>query len=81
MLVEPFAHSDKDVNLASPVAKVFYGASTCVRTPHSLSQPGRRRMGAQAGEPGMRAVFGEAGYSHFRRATETPFNLIYEARP
>jgi hypothetical protein len=37
-------------------------------------------MGAQAGEPGMRAVFEEAGYSSFRRAAETPFNIVYEAR-
>lgn len=81
MLVEPFAHSDKATNLASPVAKIFYGASTCVCTPSSLSQDGRRAMGAQAGEPAMRAVFDEAGYSQFRRVTETPFNIVYQAVP
>ena len=51
-----------------------------VCTPNSLSQPVGRGMGAQAGEAGMRAVFEEAGYGHFRRAAETPFNIVYEAR-
>ncbi len=80
MLVEPFAHGDKSVNHTLPTAKMFYGASTVICTPNSLSQPVGRGMGAQAGEPGMSKVFEEAGYSHFRRAAETPFNLIYEAR-
>lgn len=80
MLVEPFAHGDKATNHTLPTAKVFYGASTLICTPNSLSQEVGRGMGAQAGEPGMQAVFEEAGYSHFRRATETPFNIIYEAR-
>ena len=62
------------------MARLSYGASTFICTPNSLSQDVGRAMGAQAGEPGMRAVFEEAGYSHFRRATETPFNIIYEAR-
>jgi SAM-dependent methyltransferase len=80
MLVEPFAHSDKAANLDLPTAKMIYGASTCVCTPNSLSQEVGRGMGAQAGEPGMRAVFDEAGYTHFRRVAETPFNIIYQAR-
>lgn len=80
MLVEPFAHDDKSANHASPTGKVFYGASTCICTPNSLSQPVGRAMGAQSGEAGMAAVFAEAGYTHFRRATETPFNIVYEAR-
>jgi 2-polyprenyl-3-methyl-5-hydroxy-6-metoxy-1,4-benzoquinol methylase len=80
MLVEPFAASDKATNLAMPTAKAFYGASAFICTPNSLSQPVGRGMGAQAGEPGMRAVFDEAGYSSFRRAAETPFNIVYEAR-
>jgi 2-polyprenyl-3-methyl-5-hydroxy-6-metoxy-1,4-benzoquinol methylase len=80
MLVEPFAHDDKSVNHGSLTGKVFYGASACVCTPNSLSQPVGRAMGAQSGEVGMAAVFEEAGYSHFRRATETPFNIVYEAR-
>jgi 2-polyprenyl-3-methyl-5-hydroxy-6-metoxy-1,4-benzoquinol methylase len=80
MLVEPFAHDDRAVNHTLPSAKVFYGASTFICTPNSLSQEVGRAMGAQAGEAGMRAVFEEAGYSHFRRVTETPFNIVYEAR-
>jgi 2-polyprenyl-3-methyl-5-hydroxy-6-metoxy-1,4-benzoquinol methylase len=80
MLVEPFAHDDRAVNHGLPQAKVFYGASTFICTPNSLSQEVGRAMGAQAGEAGMRAVFEEAGYTHFRRVTETPFNIVYEAR-
>ncbi len=80
MVVEPFAVDDKAENHALPTAKVFYGASTFICTPNSLSQDVGRAMGAQAGEAGMRQVFEEAGYGHFRRATETPFNVIYEAR-
>ncbi len=80
MLVEPFAHDDRAVNHTLPSAKVFYGASTFICTPNSLSQEVGRAMGAQAGEAGMRAVFEEAGYRHFRRVTETPFNIVYEAR-
>jgi 2-polyprenyl-3-methyl-5-hydroxy-6-metoxy-1,4-benzoquinol methylase len=80
MLVEPFAHDERAVNHTLPSAKVFYGASTFICTPNSLSQEVGRGMGAQAGEAGMRAVFDEAGYSHFRRVTETPFNIVYEAR-
>jgi len=80
MLVEPFAHDDKSTNHASPTGKVLYGASTFICTPNSLSQPVGRAMGAQSGESGMAAVFEEAGYTQFRRATETPFNIVYEAR-
>jgi SAM-dependent methyltransferase len=80
MLVEPFADGDKVTNHSLPTAKMLYGASTCVCTPNSLSQSVGRAMGAQSGEPGMSAVFAEAGYSHFRRVAETPFNLVYEAR-
>jgi 2-polyprenyl-3-methyl-5-hydroxy-6-metoxy-1,4-benzoquinol methylase len=80
MLIEPFAHGDKAVNHKLPSAKVFYGGSTMLCAPNSLSQPVGRALGAQCGEPGMATVFGEAGYSHFRRAAETPFNIVYEAR-
>jgi hypothetical protein len=52
-----------------------------VCTPCSLSQEVGRALGAQAGEPGMRAVFEEAGYKTFKRAAETPFNIIYQAQP
>ena len=80
MLVEPFAHSDKVTNHGLPTAKMLYGASTVLCTPSSLSQDVGRALGAQAGEPGMAAVFAEAGYSQFRRVSETPFNIVYEAR-
>lgn len=80
MLVEPFAHQSKEVNHTLPTAKVLYGASAVLCTPNSLSQPVGRALGAQAGEPGMAAVFEEAGYSRFRRVAETPFNIVYEAR-
>ena len=60
--------------------EMLYGASTAICTPNSLSQDVGRAMGAQAGEPGMSAVFDEAGYSQFRRVAETPFNIVYEAR-
>jgi 2-polyprenyl-3-methyl-5-hydroxy-6-metoxy-1,4-benzoquinol methylase len=80
MLIEPFDDGDKAVNHTLPSAKVFYGGSTMLCAPNSLSQPVGRALGAQCGEPGMAAVFGEAGYSHFRRAAETPFNIVYEAR-
>ena len=59
----------------------MYGASTFFCTPCSLSQEVGRGIGAQGGEPAMRSVFEEAGYSSFARATETPFNIIYQARP
>lgn len=79
MLVEPFAAGDRVTNHRLPTAKMLYGASTVICTPNSLSQDVGRAMGAQAGEPGMAAVFSEAGYSHFRRVAETPFNIVYEA--
>jgi SAM-dependent methyltransferase len=79
LLVEPFADDDLDEN-ANPVGRLFYAASTCICTPNSLSQDGKRGLGAQAGERRLRQVFAEAGFRHFRRATQTPFNLVPEAR-
>ena len=79
LLVEPFANDDLDGNM-NPVGRMFYAASTCVCTPNSLSQEVGLGLGAQAGERRLRQVFSEAGFRHFRRATETPFNLILEAR-
>lgn len=81
MLVEPFADNDKVANHQLPTAKVSYAASTFICTPNSLSQEVGRGMGAQAGEPGMRAVFDGAGYNHFRRVAETTVSIVYEARP
>ncbi len=80
MIVEPFAHDRLKDNL-NPVGRVFYSASTMVCTPASLSQEVGLGLGAQAGEMKLRKVALDAGFSHFRRATETPFNMVFEARP
>ncbi len=79
LLVEPFANDSLEQNL-NPAGRLFYAASTCVCTPNSLSQEVGLGLGAQAGEKRLRHVFMEAGFRHFRRATETPFNLVLEAR-
>ena len=80
MLVEPFAHDHLKDNL-NPVGRVFYGASTFICTPASLSQEVALGLGAQAGERRLRQVASEAGFRRFRRATETPFNMIFDIRP
>jgi 2-polyprenyl-3-methyl-5-hydroxy-6-metoxy-1,4-benzoquinol methylase len=79
MIVEPFAGDKIEDNL-HPVGRAFYGASTLICTPASLSQEVGLALGAQAGEERLRAVVSAGGFSHFRRATQTPFNLIFEAR-
>ncbi|MCL4182924.1 MAG: methyltransferase domain-containing protein [Burkholderiaceae bacterium] len=79
LIVEPFAGDTVTENL-NPVGRVYYAASTMVCTPCSLSQEVGLGLGAQAGERRLRKVAEEAGFSHFRRATQTPFNLIFEAR-
>jgi SAM-dependent methyltransferase len=79
LLVEPFAGDHLHEN-TNPVGRLFYAASTFICTPNSLSQEGGLGLGAQAGEARLRNVFLEAGFTRFRRATETPFNLIFEAR-
>jgi 2-polyprenyl-3-methyl-5-hydroxy-6-metoxy-1,4-benzoquinol methylase len=82
LLVEPFALDDRATNLSdNPMAALLYTASASICTPNSLSQEVGLGLGAQAGEAKLRAVFEEAGYSRFRRAAETPLNLILEARP
>ena len=80
MIVEPFAHDDVKDNL-NPIGRAFYSASTLICTPASLSQETGLALGAQAGEGRMREVVTKGGFSHFHRATETPFNLVYEAKP
>lgn len=80
LLVEPFAHDTVDENL-TPVGRLYYAASTFICTPNSLSQEVGAGLGAQAGEGRLRQVFADAGFTSFRRAGETPFNLILEARP
>jgi SAM-dependent methyltransferase len=79
LLVEPFANDRLDQNL-NPIGRMFYAASTFVCTPNSLSQEVGLGLGAQAGEGRLRQVFTEAGFRHFRRTAETPFNLILEVR-
>jgi SAM-dependent methyltransferase len=79
LLVEPFAGDSLAAN-STPVGRLYYAASSMVCTPNSLSQEVGLGLGAQAGEARLRQVFAEAGFSRFRRATETPFNLILEAR-
>jgi len=79
MIVEPFACDDLKDNL-NPVGRVFYHASTFICTPASLSQEVALGLGAQAGERRLRQVATEAGFKRFRRATETPFNMIFEVR-
>ncbi|HEX6928665.1 MAG TPA: methyltransferase domain-containing protein [Gammaproteobacteria bacterium] len=79
MLVEPFAGDDVEDNI-NPVGRMFYAASTTLCCAHSLSEDVGLALGAQAGEKRLGEVFREAGFTRFRRATETPFNLILEAR-
>ena len=81
MLVEPFALDDHAANMAdNPMATLLYVASSAICTPNSLSQEVGLGLGAQAGEARLREVFQEAGFTRFRRAAETPLNLILEAR-
>jgi SAM-dependent methyltransferase len=80
MLVEPLAGDGLEDNL-NPVGRTFYGLSTVICTPASLAQEVGLGLGAQAGELRLAGVLREAGFSHIRRATQTPFNLILEARP
>jgi ubiquinone/menaquinone biosynthesis C-methylase UbiE len=80
MIVEPFANDQLKDNL-NPVGRVYYSFSTLLCTPCSRSQEAGLCLGAQAGETNIRKVVTSAGFSRFRRATETPFNIVYEARP
>jgi hypothetical protein len=80
MLVEPNAGDLLQDNL-NPVGRVFYAASTMVCTPASRAQEVGLALGAQAGERRLREVLTAGGFTRLRRATETPFNLVLEARP
>jgi len=81
MLVEPFASDRVEENL-NPVGRVYYAASTMICVPASLADGGpRAALGAQAGEARLRGVALEGGFTRFRRATATPFNIVFEARP
>jgi SAM-dependent methyltransferase len=79
MLVEPFAGDRVEDNL-NPVGRLYYGFSTLVCSPGSLSQPGRAGLGTQAGEARLREVLQAGGFGAVRRAAETPLNLVIEAR-
>ncbi|WP_299123689.1 class I SAM-dependent methyltransferase [uncultured Winogradskyella sp.] len=80
MIVEPFAHDSLEENL-NPVGRAFYAFSTMLCTPCSLNQEVGLALGAQAGEKRLKDTIINGGFSQFRKATETPFNLILEARP
>ena len=80
MIVEPAAGDTVESNL-NPVGRVYYSFSTFLCVPNAMSQPGGYALGAQAGEAAIRQVVTDAGFTRFRRVAETPFNLVYEARP
>ncbi|MGP3910177.1 class I SAM-dependent methyltransferase [Nonomuraea sp. 10N515B] len=79
LLVEPNASDTVEENF-NPVGRLYYSGSTFLCVPNALSQPGGYALGAQAGEAAMRELIAEAGFSRFRRAAETPFNVVYEVR-
>ena len=79
LIVEPAA-GDTVVDNLNPVGRVYYSFSTFLCVPNALSQSGGYALGAQAGEAAIRQVVTDAGFTRFRRAAETPFNLVFEAR-
>ena len=80
MIVEPYANDAVEDNL-NPVGRIFYGGSTMLCTPASLSQDVGLALGAQAGQARLTEVLNEGGFTRVRRSAETPFNLVLEARP
>lgn len=80
MIVEPFAGDQAEEN-HNPVGRIFYSASTMICTPASRAQEVGLALGAQAGEAKLREVVTSGGFTRFRRATQTPFNLVLEAKP
>jgi SAM-dependent methyltransferase len=80
LIVEPRAGDRVEENL-NPVGRAYYGFSTLLCTPASLSQEVGLALGAQAGEARIHDVVASGGFTRFRRAAETPFNLVFEARP
>ena len=80
LIVEPFANDRLEDNL-NPVGRIFYAVSTFICTPASRAQEVGACLGAQAGQARIARVVADGGFTRFRRATQTPFNLIYEARP
>ncbi|MFI0448633.1 class I SAM-dependent methyltransferase [Actinomadura sp. 6N118] len=80
MIVEPFAGDSVADNL-NPVGRAYYSFSALLCVPNALSQEGGYSLGAQAGEEPIRRLVSEAGFTRFKRVAETPFNIVYEARP
>lgn len=80
MVVEPFAHDRVEENL-NPVGRIFYNASLLICVPASLAQEVGRGLGAQASDASLNEVFREGGFTRVRKAIETPFNRVFEARP
>jgi SAM-dependent methyltransferase len=80
MVVEPYAGDSVTDNL-NPVGRVYYSFSTFLCVPNALSQDGGYSLGAQAGEEPIQRLAADAGYTRFRRVAETPFNIVYQARP
>ena len=81
MLVEPIAGDTPASAIGNPVSRLYYNASTMICVPTSLAQEVGEALGAQAGEAKLTEVLSGAGFSHVRRATEGPFNMVLEARP
>jgi SAM-dependent methyltransferase len=79
LLVEPYAADAVEDNF-TPVGRLYYSGSTFLCVPNGLSQPGGYALGAQAGEAAIRRIVTDAGFTRFRRAAQTPFNLVYEVR-
>jgi SAM-dependent methyltransferase len=80
MIVEPHASDAVPGNL-NPLGRAYYSLSTFLCVPHALSQHGGFALGAQAGQPAIAGIVARAGFTRFRRAAQTPFNLVFEARP
>ena len=80
MVIEPMAGDRLEDNL-NPIGRLFYGGSTLVCVPTSLAQEVGAALGGQAGEARLREVITDGGFGRVRRATETPFNMVLEARP
>jgi ubiquinone/menaquinone biosynthesis C-methylase UbiE len=80
LIVEPYAGDAVTDNL-NPIGRIYYNGSTLLCVPNAMSQAGGYTLGAQAGEAAIRQIVTDAGFTRFRRAAETPFNLVYEARP
>ncbi|TWF75834.1 methyltransferase family protein [Pseudonocardia hierapolitana] len=80
LIVEPYASDVVEENF-NPVGRLYYNGSTFLCVPNALSQSGGYALGAQAGEAAIRRVVTDAGFTRFRRVLQTPFNLVYEARP